>query len=102
MDTYKCSKCQQIINNEDRETHEMNCLYTFSLDEYHNLIPCELCDELINIEDYQMHVTQCMQVPNYMPLNIPQNEAGNNLVNMFRNIIEQLNPQQTQNNQEIK
>ena len=99
MGTYKCSKCQQIINNDDRESHEMNCLYTFSLDEYQNLIPCELCDELINIEDYQNHVSQCMRTPQYIPLNIPLNapmagESEDNLVNMFRNIIDQINQHQ--------
>ena len=104
MGTYKCSKCQQIINNDDRESHEMNCLYTFSLDEYQNLIPCELCDELINIEDYQNHVNQCMRTPQYIPLNIPLNapiagESEDNLVNMFRNIIDQIN-QHNQLNQD--
>ena len=83
-----------FINNDDRESHEMNCLYKFILDEYQNLIPCELCDELINIEYYKNHVNQCMRTPQYIPLNIPLNapiagESDDNLVNMFRNIIDQ-------------
>ena len=48
MDTYKCSKCNQDIKNCDRDTHELNCIYTFNAEEYQNLIPCEICDDLIN------------------------------------------------------
>lgn len=103
MDTYKCEKCQKIINIDNREIHEMSCLYTFSLEDYQNLIPCELCEDLINIEDYQNHVTNCINASRYIPLNTPiqaatQSQANADLVNMYRNILEQVNPQ-NQNNQ---
>ena len=54
-----------------RDTHELNCIYTFNAEEYQNLIPCEICDDLINIEDYQTHVNECM-TQSYLPtLTIP-------------------------------
>ena len=73
MDTYKCSKCQQDIKNDERDNHELNCIYTFSTQEYQDLIPCEICDNLINFEDYQTHVTDCMN-RGYLPIPL---ESGN-------------------------
>ena len=94
MDMYKCTKCHEDIKNDERDNHEINCIYTFSAQEYQDLIPCEICDNLINIEDYQDHITNCMN-QGYIPqLSLPLPlQSGDNIdfVSIFRNILEHIN-----------
>jgi hypothetical protein len=64
---YTCSKCNTELSIDQRQNHEMLCLYTPSMQELENLIPCELCNSLISIDDYSNHLSMCQNPPPNIP-----------------------------------
>ena len=64
---YTCSKCNTELSIDQRQNHEMLCLYTPSMQEMENLIPCELCNNLISIDDYSNHISMCQNHPTNIP-----------------------------------
>ena len=63
-----CKRCNERIENVNRDNHEMYCAYVPKESEYTNLIPCEICDEFIHFSEYENHVRYCGRYSQYNPI----------------------------------
>lgn len=78
--TYKCDQCNNEIEIDKKDIHDMYCLYTPQMKEYQDLIPCEICQDLISFDVYQEHIDNCRPRTSFVNRAI-------NIGNLVTNII---------------
>jgi len=86
MDFYTCPVCNNQVNNNDREQHEMICNNAFREEEFMDMIPCEVCGRLVNYENYSEHLNRCYSFTGISD-NTNFTDQLDSVINNLQNII---------------